>query len=219
EVQANTAPANSKIEDTNKKATEKKIKEVQANTAPANSKISETDKKAMEKKTKDIKANTSDADGKINDLDRKASAPKTKRISLEWLGNLNPLKYFHSGGTVGSSPSNRSTRPKYHNGGNPRGLVGRGAKFDEVDARLLKNEMVLTQAQQANLFNFIRTANRPTTAATYSQGKGGQGGSSDRRVTNNFQIAELHVREEADVTRVAEELKRMERAKERSRGR
>ena len=219
EVQANTAPANSKIEDTNKKATEKKIKEVQANTAPANSKISDTDKKAMEKKTKDIKANTSDADGKINDLDRKASAPKTKKISLEWLGNLNPLKYFHSGGTVGSSPSNRSTRPKYHNGGNPRGLVGRGAKFDEVDARLLKNEMVLTQAQQANLFNFIRTANRPTTAATYSQGKGGQGGSSDRRVTNNFQIAELHVREEADVTRVAEELKRMERAKERSRGR
>ncbi|MEI5921036.1 phage tail tape measure protein [Bacillus albus] len=219
EVQANTAPANSKIEDTNKKATEKKIKEVQANTAPANSKISDTDKKAMEKKTKDIKANTSDADGKISDLDRKASAPKTKKISLEWLGNLNPLKYFHSGGTVGSSPSNRSTRPKYHNGGNPRGLVGRGAKFDEVDARLLKNEMVLTQAQQANLFNFIRTANRPTTAATYSQGKGGQGGSSDRRVTNNFQIAELHVREEADVTRVAEELKRMERAKERSRGR
>ncbi|WP_103629776.1 phage tail tape measure protein, partial [Bacillus thuringiensis] len=218
EVQANTAPANSKIEDTNKKATEKKIKEVQANTAPANSKISETDKKAMEKKTKDIKANTSDADGKINDLDRKASAPKTKKISLEWLGNLNPLKYFHSGGTVGSSPSNRSTRPKYHNGGNPRGLVGRGAKFDEVDARLLKNEMVLTQAQQANLFNFIRTANRPTTVNAFSQPNQSQP-SNNKTVTNHFHIAEMNVRDDHDIERIAAELKQMERSKDRAMGR
>lgn len=219
EVQANTAPANSKIADTDKKATEKKIKEVLANTAPANSKISETDRKAMEAKTKKIDADASKAKSEVSDLDSKATAPKTKRISLEWLGNLNPLKYFHSGGTVGASPSNRSVRPKYHNGGNPRGLVGKGAKFDEVDARLLKNEMVLTQAQQANLFNFIRTANRPTTVAAFSQGKPQQGGGGDRRVTNNFQIAELHVREEADIERIAAELKRMERAKERARGR
>lgn len=218
EVQANTAPAKKDIKDVDKAATEKKIKEVLANNAPAMRTISDTDKKAMEAKTKQINADASKAKSEVSDLDSKATAPKTKRISLEWLGNLNPLKYFHSGGTVGASPSNRSVRPKYHNGGNPRGLVGKGAKFDEVDARLLKNEMVLTQAQQANLFNFIRTANRPTTVAAFGQGKPQQGG-GDRRVTNNFQIAELHVREEADVERIAAELKRMERAKERSRGR
>ncbi|MEN3781642.1 phage tail tape measure protein [Priestia megaterium] len=219
EVQANTAPAKRDIKDVDKAATEKKIKEVLANNAPAMRTISDTDKKAMEAKTKQINADASKAKSEVSDLDSKATAPKTKRISLEWLGNLNPLKYFHSGGTVGASPSNRSTRPKYHNGGNPRGLVGRGAKFDEVDARLLKNEMVLTQAQQANLFNFIRTANRPTTVAAFSQEKPQQGGGGDRRVTNNFQIAELHVREEADIERVAAELKRMERMKERARGR
>ncbi|MGC4376206.1 phage tail tape measure protein [Fictibacillus sp. Mic-4] len=61
----------------------------------------------------------------------------------------------HSGGTL-------HELPKYHNGGSPA-LDGLGGsferftppKFDEVDVRLLRNEMVLTQGQQANLFRMI----------------------------------------------------------------
>ncbi len=218
-VDANTEHGVAKTKALDQLATMKKIKEILGNTSAANLLIDALNIRAEAKKTKKVDVDKSSGDKQVDDLDRKATAPKTKKISLEWLGNLNPLKYFHSGGTVGSSPSNRSTRPKYHNGGNPRGLVGRGAKFDEVDARLLKNEMVLTQAQQANLFNFIRTANRPSTASVGApQGRSVpqvQGSS----VNNTFQISEMIVREEADIERIAEELKRKERSLERSRGR
>lgn len=219
-VDANTEHGVAKTKALDQLAIAKKIKEVLGNTSAANLLIDALNIRAEAKKTKKVDVDKSAADGQVNDLDKKATAPKTKRISLEWLGDLNPLKYFHSGGTVGSSPSNRSTRPKYHNGGNPRGLVGGGAKFDEVDARLLKNEMVLTQAQQANLFNFIRTANRPSTAVVGAPQRG-SGGTQTRGsdVYNTFQIGEMVVREEADIERIAEELKRKERSLERSRGR
>ncbi|ABY46824.1 phage tail tape measure protein [Bacillus mycoides] len=217
EVQANTAQGTTAVQKLDKDATAQKIKKVLADTAQGNKSVKGLDKDAEAKKTKKVDVDKSDADGKVNDLDRKATAPKTKRISLEWLGDLNPLKYFHSGGTVGSSPSNRSTRPKYHSGGSPRGLVGKSAKFDEVDARLLKNEMVLTQAQQANLFNFIRTANRPSTMGVASPSKSGQqqGGNVYQ---STIQVAELVVREEADVEKIAQQLSRLERQKQRARG-
>ncbi|MCW4656966.1 phage tail tape measure protein [Bacillus sp. AS_5] len=217
-VKADKSQADSAIADTDRKALAEKVKKILGDGKLADAVIKVLDQHAEKKATKPIDADTSNADKKHESLMSKITRAATKTISLSWLGDLSPLKYFHSGGTVGASPSNRSTRPKFHNGGNPRGLVGRSPRFDEVDARLLKNEMVLTQAQQANLFNFIRTANRPNTVAAFGQGKPQQGG-GDRRVTNNFQIAELHVREEADVERIAAELKRMERAKERSRGR
>jgi len=217
EVQANTAPANSKIADTDKKAAEKKIKEVQANTAPANSKISETDQKAMAEKTKTIKGDTSHADGQVAELDRKASKPSVKKMMIEWIGNLNPFGNKHSGGTVNSFGS-KNHKPKFHNGGSPRGMYPNRPKFDEVDARLLKNEMVLTQAQQAGLFNFIRTANRPTTVNAFSQSNQSQP-SNNKTVTNHFHIAEMNVRDDHDIERIAAELKQMERSKDRARGR
>lgn len=218
-VDANTEHGVAKTKALDQLATMKKIKEILGNTTAANLLIDALNIRAEAKKTKKVDVDKSSGDKQVADLDRKATAPKTKKISLEWLGNLNPLKYFHSGGTVGSSPSNRSTRPKYHNGGNPRGLVGRGAKFDEVDARLLKNEMVLTQAQQANLFNFIRTANRPSTASVVAPQRGSVSQVQGSSVYNTFQISEMIVREEADIERIAEELKRKERSLERSRGR
>ncbi|NMF00231.1 hypothetical protein [Aneurinibacillus aneurinilyticus] len=60
----------------------------------------------------------------------------------------NPPKR-HSGGTV-------HELPKFHTGGSPA-LMGTPPKVNEVDVRLLRNEMVLTKEQQANLFNMIKS--------------------------------------------------------------
>ncbi|MFJ7753057.1 phage tail tape measure protein [Peribacillus muralis] len=83
--------------------------------------------------------------------------PASKKISIvgEKVGsawnNLTGKK--HSGGTV-------HELPKYHDGGSPSidglfGRMGSAPRFDEVDVRLLRNEMVLTQGQQANLFRMV----------------------------------------------------------------
>ncbi|MED2788232.1 phage tail tape measure protein [Bacillus thuringiensis] len=216
-VKADKTQADSAIADTDRKALAEKVKKILGDGKAADLVIKVLDAHAEKKATKPVDADTSKADTKHESLMSKITKAATKTISLSWLGDLSPLKYFHSGGTVGASPSNRKTKPKYHNGGNPRGLVGRGAKFDEVDARLLKNEMVLTQAQQSNLFNMIRTAHRPTSVAAFGAERQKNGG-SQRQVTNHFQIAELHVREEADVEKVAEQLAYLERSKQRARG-
>lgn len=217
-VDVDKSQGDAKVQDLDRKATAEKVKKILGDGMMAQLVIDVLDKHATAQKTKKVDVDKSKGDSQVDDLDRKATAPKTKRISLEWLGDLNPLKYFHSGGTVGSSPSNRSTRPKYHNGGSPRGLVGKSAKFDEVDARLLKNEMVLTQAQQSNLFNFIRTANRPSTMGVAPSSKGGDSGGSIQTVTNQFHIENMNVRDDQDIEKVAQELARLERQKQRARG-
>ncbi|MED0739025.1 hypothetical protein [Aneurinibacillus thermoaerophilus] len=75
---------------------------------------------------------------------------QVKEIKLPSIfgGSNNPPKR-HSGGTV-------HELPKFHSGGSPA-LMGTPPKSNEVDVRLLRNEMVLTKEQQANLFNMIRT--------------------------------------------------------------
>ncbi|PFC54105.1 phage tail tape measure protein [Bacillus cereus] len=219
-VKADKSQADREIADIDRKALAEKVKKILGDGKMADAVIKVLDSHAEKKKTKPIDADTSNADSKHETLMGKIVKTATKRISLEWLGDLNPLKYFHSGGTVGASPSNRSTRPKYHNGGNPRGLVGKGAKFDEVDARLLKNEMVLTQAQQANLFNFIRTANRPSVGVVAPSKGGGQVGNT--MMTVNVNVAEMNVRDDQDLPKLAKEISqemaRMERQKQRARG-
>ncbi|WP_141543096.1 MULTISPECIES: phage tail tape measure protein [Bacillus cereus group] len=222
-VDADKSQADAKIADTDRKALAEKVKKILGDGKMADAVIAVLDKNAEKKATKPIDADTSSADKKHDSFLSKVTKAATKTISLSWLGDLSPLKYFHSGGTVGASPSNRSTRPKYHSGGNPRGLVGKGAKFDEVDARLLKNEMVLTQAQQSNLFNFIRTANRPSTMGAVAPNKGGgkqQGGNT--MMTVNVNVAEMNVRDDQDLPKLAKEISqemaRMERQKSRARG-
>lgn len=219
-VDADKSQADAKIADTDRKALAEKVKKILGDGKMADAVIAVLDKNAEKKATKPIDADTSKADTKHESLMSKITKAATKTISLSWLGDLSPLKYFHSGGTVGASPSNRSTRPKYHSGGNPRGLVGKGAKFDEVDARLLKNEMVLTQAQQSNLFNFIRTANRPSVGVVSSNKGGGQVGNT--MMTVNVNVAEMNVRDDQDLPKLAKEISqemaRMERQKSRARG-
>lgn len=66
-----------------------------------------------------------------------------KLPSLPFFGNKR-----HQGGTV-------HELPKFHKGGSPA-LLANPPKANEVDVRLLRNEMVLTKEQQANLFNMIK---------------------------------------------------------------
>jgi hypothetical protein len=51
----------------------------------------------------------------------------------------------HTGGTF----------PKLHVGGNAAQFFANAPNHNEVDVRLLRNEMVLTEAQQANLFRML----------------------------------------------------------------
>ncbi|MDA2107616.1 phage tail tape measure protein [Bacillus cereus] len=221
-VKADKSQADREIADTDRKALAEKIKKILGDGKQADAVIKELDSSAEKTKTKPIHADASKAESTNSSLVDKILKPATKVISLSWLGDLSPLKYFHSGGTVGASPSNRSTRPKYHNGGSPRGLVGRSPRFDEVDARLLKNEMVLTQAQQSNLFNFIRTANRPSTMGAVAPNKGGGKQQGDSITKVEINVAEMNVRDDQDLPKLAKEISqemaRMERQKSRARG-
>jgi TP901 family phage tail tape measure protein len=128
----------------------------------------------------------------------------------------NPTGFRHSGGTV-------HQLPKYHKGGNvnkpkeqeqqsakvPRGIQT-PPKRNEVDVRLLRNEMVLTQAQQANLFRMVDTFGHQQAEALSEQGGNVVGEST------TISVGSLVVREEADIRRVAEELDRLKRQRQRN---
>ncbi|EJV84831.1 hypothetical protein [Bacillus cereus] len=213
---------NSEIDKTDGKAKQENTKKLKGDNTDANAKIDDTNKKGKEEVTKPLDMDDKQAKARLDEIKREATKPERKSIFLDIKESITRTvssifgnaEKRHNGGTVHQV----TKRPKFHNGGSPRGLVANRAKFDEVDVRLLKNEMVLTQGQQAGLFNLLRTANRPTTANAFSQQKGSdnQGGNVYQ---STIQVAELHVREEADVKRVAAELKQMERQQERSRGR
>ncbi|HDR6286393.1 TPA: phage tail tape measure protein [Bacillus cereus] len=213
---------NNEIDKTDAKAKQDNTKKLKGDNSDANAKIDDTDRKGKEEVTKPLDMDDKQAKARLDEIKREATKPERKSIFLDIKESITRTvssifgnaEKRHNGGTVHQV----TKRPKFHNGGSPRGLVANRAKFDEVDVRLLKDEMVLTQAQQAGLFNFIRTANRPTTAKAFSQQKdnGNHGGNVYH---STIQVAELHVREEADVKRVAAELKQMERQQDRARGR
>ncbi|QHZ52303.1 phage tail tape measure protein [Paenibacillus larvae] len=117
-------------------------------------------------------------------------------------------------------PSNVSrhqggTFPKLHAGGSPMFSFGNAPKAHEIDVRLLRNEMVLTEAQQANLFALIKNFDSIArkAAATIREGE-----DESRYDQTTIQIGQLVVREEADIYRVAEKLDRIKRQKDRSKG-
>ncbi|SDZ05286.1 phage tail tape measure protein [Thermoactinomyces sp. DSM 45892] len=132
----------------------------------------------------------------------------TKFVSVvwSWVGG-SPDSKRHSGGTV-------HELPKFHSGGSPNFSITSAPKFDEVDVRILRNEMVLTQAQQANLFRMIQT---------FSYAKADQFKETRNPTTESvrsvvIQIGSMVVREEADIKKISEELDRLARQKSRSRG-
>lgn len=153
----------------------------------------------------------------LDAINRDARAQVTKNILLNPIGNmLNIAGKRHSGGTL-------HQLPKYHDGGNiekPRDQEIESAslnsiippKHDEVDVRLLRNEMVLTQAQQASLFRMIETNGHSKRNRQDDEPSSRGGGDS---VIN---VDRLVVREEADVRRVAEELDQLKRQRNRNLG-
>ncbi|MCY9512441.1 phage tail tape measure protein, partial [Paenibacillus larvae] len=111
----------------------------------------------------------------------------------------------HQGGTL----------PKLHAGGSPMFSFGNAPKAHEIDVRLLRNEMILTEAQQANLFALIKNFDSiARKAETTIRG----GDDEPRHEPTTIQIGQLVVREEPDIYRVAEELDRIKRQRDRSKG-
>ncbi|PFN03666.1 phage tail tape measure protein [Bacillus cereus] len=216
---------NSEIDKTDNKAKKENTKNLKGNNSDANAKIDETDRKGKQEVTKPLDMDDKQAKARLDEIKREATKPERKSIFLDIKESITrtvnnifgKAEKRHNGGTLHQV----TKRPKYHNGGSPRGLVANRPKFDEVDARLLKNEMVLTQAQQANLFNFIRTANRPSTANSLSKPQGDQVGNTMMNV--NVNVAEMVVRDDQDLPKLAQqvsqEMAKQQRSLERSRGR
>ncbi|AND10950.1 phage tail tape measure protein [Bacillus thuringiensis] len=221
-TKGDTSDFDKKDADANQKAKKENTKKTKGDIADVEKKNAEAERQMKEEVTKNLNMDAKQAHAELDNVKQKATTPETKPVYVKVFESIQRTvntifgnaEKRHNGGTVHQV----TKRPKFHNGGSPAGLAAHRPKFDEVDVRLLKNEMVLTQAQQAGLFNFIRTANRPTTANALSQrkGNGNQGGNVYH---STIQVAELHVREEADVERVAAELKQMERSRERAMGR
>jgi TP901 family phage tail tape measure protein len=107
---------------------------------------------------------------------------------------------YHTGGLVG-----RGQMPMLHTGG----LASQFAdlpQHNEIDVRLLRNEMVLTEAQQANLMRIIDAGLTQKDTAQPTEQVG----------NTEIHIAQLVVREDADVDRIADALER--KRKEAKRG-
>ncbi|WP_096436482.1 phage tail tape measure protein [Alteribacter populi] len=131
-----------------------------------NDKIDEGTAKAGEMtdelgKDVDKAVNVSDG-GDIADINRRASSPVTKIVSVrERLLNSVGLSR-HNGGPVGQyRPGDGAPAGKLHTGGLASQLMN-APMHNEVDVRLLRNEMVLTEGQQANLFRSLQGGGQST---------------------------------------------------------
>lgn len=212
----NPMDAFNKITQTDQKAEAAKTKPILGNPADANAKISETDRKAIEAKVKKVDADTGGAMSRILELSHQASKTESKEVKVWYSGIVeafggDPVYKKHSGGTT------QALRPKFHNGGSPAiNHQPNKAKFDEVDVRLLKNEMVLTAGQQENLFNMIRTFNAGTAMSVMKAQETATSGNSGVSITNH--IHEMNVRDDNDIEKIAKELGRLERQRQRARG-
>lgn len=211
-----------------KEATKKGTKEVKTTDKGSNAK---NHKEATKKGTKQVKTDDKGSNAKNHKEATKEGTKSVKAILANresFFANFNPVSMTvnlvakgaqaiknavsgkkHSGGTVHELP-----RPKYHTGGIVEAAAFDAPKFDEVDVRLLRNEMVLTQGQQANLFRMVSSfgelaEKQLSRAATVDN-------STESKTV--IQIGQMVVREEADITKISEELERLARQRQRSKG-
>ncbi|PEM38475.1 phage tail tape measure protein [Bacillus toyonensis] len=215
-ILANPADAFTKIAEADKRAQEQKTKPIDGNPTLANAKILETNRKIEEGKIKPVDANTSGGEAKIQTMHKNAEKTATKEVKVWYSGIVEafggaPVYKKHNGGTT------QALRPKFHGGGSPAiNHQPNRAKFDEIDVRLLKNEMVLTSAQQENLFNMIRTFNAGTAMSVMKAQETATSGNSGISITNH--IHEMNVRDDNDIEKIAKEMGRLERQRQRARG-
>ncbi|PET15093.1 phage tail tape measure protein [Bacillus thuringiensis] len=220
-TKGDTADFNEKDAKANKDAQKENTKKTNGDISDVQQKNADAEAEMRREVEKNLNMNDKEAKARLAKLREEATKPEEKPVYVRVFESIqrtvsnifSNAEKRHNGGTL----SQVTKKPKYHNGGSPAGMAGHRPKFDEVDARLLKNEMVLTQAQQANLFNFIRTANRPN-AQTPLNANGKPATNGDRKVVNNFTIQEMNVRDDQDIEKIAEELAKLERSKERARG-
>ncbi|WP_088032787.1 phage tail tape measure protein [Evansella clarkii] len=98
--------------------------------------------------------------GTIDALERRASRPITKRVTINATpGNRAnvPIAAYHQGGIVGKQSGTLGEIPKLHTGGAVSQVMQDMPMHNEIDVRLLRNEMVLTEGQQASLFRMLQT--------------------------------------------------------------
>ncbi|QWI19388.1 phage tail tape measure protein [Bacillus wiedmannii] len=206
-LKGDNSHANSEIDKTDAKGKKENTKKLKGDNSDANAKIDETDRKGKQEVTKPLDMDDKQAKARLDEIKREATKPERKSIFLDIKESITRTvnnifgnaEKRHNGGTLHQV----TKRPKYHNGGSPRGLIAHRPKFDEVDTRLLKNEMVLTQAQQARLFNFIRTANRPSVMTGQSNTNSG-GSTSGGDVNVNVNLSNVSIRDERDIDTLAE---------------
>ncbi|PFW27661.1 phage tail tape measure protein [Bacillus cereus] len=218
---AKDAKANSDAKKENTKKTKGDISDVQK-------KNSDAETEMRREVQKNLNMDASQAHKELDRVKKEATKPETKNVFVNIKESIQRTvsnifgnaEKRHNGGTL----SQTTKRPKYHNGGSPAGLAAHRPKFDEVDARLLKNEMVLTQAQQANLFKAIETANRPSVAGDLfgAKSNGGTGGNT----TVNVNLRDVSIRDHRDIEMLADQLvdkidvrlRHKQRSMERARG-
>lgn len=158
---------------------------------------------------------TGDGMALAKQIDDELGKPVQKTVSIIGKVASAVQQFFQStddgsGGYSGTKRHSGGTLPKYHSGGSP---VFDQPRADEIDVRLLRNEMVLTEEQQSHLFDMIRNYN--TAAVSFLSTSGALGNSAQPTQIN---VAQLHVREEADVKKVAIELDRLAQQRQRFRG-
>ncbi|MBT2653920.1 phage tail tape measure protein [Bacillus sp. ISL-18] len=132
--------------------------ELQKNTTPAQRMTAEYKESVSALDTQigrlqTAKTKVEEITGKATAMNAELSRGVTKTVTIQtrgdtggtWMRNkIDPDAQRHTGGTL----------PKFHVGGSPAFLQNL-PNHNEIDVRLLRNEMVLTEAQQSNLFRMI----------------------------------------------------------------
>ncbi|MGH1323550.1 phage tail tape measure protein [Bacillus pretiosus] len=207
-TKGDTSDFNQKDAKANQDAKKENTKKTKGDISDVQSKNASAEEEMRREVQKNLNMNDSDAKKRLAEIKKEATKSETKNVFVNikesiqrTVSNIfSNAEKRHNGGTL----SQTTKRPKFHNGGSPLGLAGHRPKFDEVDTRLLKNEMVLTQAQQANLFKALETAKRPSVnyGLFGARGNGDTGGN----ISVNVNLNDVSIRDDRDIDKLADQL-------------
>jgi TP901 family phage tail tape measure protein len=115
-------------------------------------------------KLEGVRSKIADIIGTADTLNSRLGQDITKRVYIKEYGArtfsqarraAEGVGAYHTGGIIG-----RGQMPKLHAGG-LASQFAQAPKHNEIDVRLLRNEMVLTESQQANLMRMIDAGGQP----------------------------------------------------------